>query len=231
MVKRTSAVMSISQKARQLSFIITALNKNFFLSEAMITNILAALGLSPSDPTIQLVAELKWWNRTAQGTLTPQYKVTLGEDVKLPFPFVQALSKGQNVALAGNNGVVEKAVWHVTGGRQVTLTIDVAHLQFAGSMTKILEAVGTEKYVFEEAIASSLSAKWVEMGGQRTAVLGKHLEAACKDNSKNGAWAALQWMDIGLPHQRGRLRLVATVYSTEVAEDMLQMPLMFAVIL
>jgi hypothetical protein len=126
--KRVSAAMRIAQGARQLSFIITALNKDSFLSEAMIMNFLATLGPSPSDPIIQLVADLKW-NRLAQGAPTPQYRVMIKENVAWPLSFIQALSTGPNVALAGNDGRVEKAVWRITAGTKMTLRIDVAHLQ------------------------------------------------------------------------------------------------------
>ena len=51
-------------------------------------------------------------------------------------------------------------------------------------MTNILDTIGTEKYVFEEAITDALSAKWVERVGVRTEVLGLHLEAACKRLAK-----------------------------------------------
>jgi len=47
-------------------------------------------------------------------------------------------------------------------------------------MTNILDTIGTEKYVFEEAITD----KWVERGGVRIEVLGLHLEAACKRLAK-----------------------------------------------
>ena len=114
----------------------------------------------------------------------------------------------------------------------MTLRIDVAHLQVAGAMTKILDAIGTEKYVFEEAIADALSAKWVEKGGVRTEVLGVHLEAARKDYSKNQyAWGMLLWTDISLPYNGGGPRLYATVDSTDVAETMLKAPLTFTVVL
>ena len=105
--KRVSAAMRIAQEARQLSFIITALNKDSFLSEAMIMNFLATLGLSPSDPIIQSVEDSKW-NRLAQGAPTPQYRVMIKENVAWPLSFIQALSTGPNVAVAGNNGRVEK---------------------------------------------------------------------------------------------------------------------------
>jgi len=212
--KLVSAVMRIAQEARQLSFIITALNKDSFLSEAMIMNFLATLGLSPSDPIIQSVEDSKW-NRLAQGAPTPQYRVMIKENIAWPLSFIQALSTGPNVALAGNDGRVEKAVCRITAGTKMTLRIDVAHLQVAGAMTKILDAIGTEKYVFEEAIADALSAKWVEKGGVRTEVLGVHLEAARKDYSKNQfAWGMLLWTDISLPYNGGGPRLYATVDST-----------------
>ena len=228
--QRTSAVMSISHKAGQLSFIITALKKNSLLSAAMITKFLATLGLSPSDPTIRSVAELKW-NRNAQGALAPQYNVTLGTEIEWPLAFVKALSRGPNVALVGNDGVVEEAVWRITGGAQVALKIDDAHLKTAGAMTKILDVVGTEQYVFEEAIANSLSAKWVELGGQRTEVLGAHFEKARKDNRKGGVWTALSWKDVHLPKDKGGPRLFATVQGTEVAESMENKALTFTVLL
>ena len=229
--KRISAAMRISQESRQLSFIITALNKDSLLSEATIMNFLATLGIPPSDPIIQSVAESKW-NRSAQGAPVPQYRVTLNENVEWPLPFIQALSRGPNVALAGNDGGVEQAVWRITAGTKVTLKIDVAHLQLAGAMAKILNTVGTEKHVFEEAIADSLSAKWVEKGGARTEILGVHLEAARRDNSKNKfVFAALLWTDIGLPYKNGGPRLFATMENTEVAETMLKAPLTFTVVL
>mmetsp|Transcript_101796 Transcript_101796/g.164113 ORF Transcript_101796/g.164113 Transcript_101796/m.164113 type:complete len:199 (+) Transcript_101796:346-942(+) len=105
--KRISAAMRIAQEARQLSFIITTLNKDSFLSEAMIMNFLATLGLSPADHIIQSVADLKW-NRLAQGAPTPQYRVMIKENVAWPLSFIQALSTGPNVAVAGNDGRVEK---------------------------------------------------------------------------------------------------------------------------
>jgi len=62
--KRASAALSISQEARQLSFVITALKEDSLLSQAMIKNFLGTLDLQPSDPIIQSVAEVKW-NKSA----------------------------------------------------------------------------------------------------------------------------------------------------------------------
>jgi len=111
--QRVSAAMRISQEARQLVFITTALNKDSFLGEAMIMNFLATLGLPLSDPIILSVADSKW-NRLAQGAPAPQYSVTLNENIEWPLPFIHALSRGPNVALAGNDGGVEKAVFRIT---------------------------------------------------------------------------------------------------------------------
>ena len=51
------------------------------------------------------------------------------ENVAWPLSFIQALSTGPNVAVAGNDGRVEKAMWRITAGTKMTLRIDVAHLQ------------------------------------------------------------------------------------------------------
>jgi len=106
--KRASAALSISQEARQLSFVITALKEDSLLSQAMIKNFLGRLDLQPSDPNIQSVAEVKW-NKSAQGAPIPQYRVTLGDNVEWPLRFIEALSSGPNVTMEGNYGRVEKA--------------------------------------------------------------------------------------------------------------------------
>ena len=93
--------------------------------------------------------------------------------------------------MEGNDGRVEKAVWRIAAGTQVLINVDVAHLHLAGAMTKILNALGTKKNLFEDAIAASLSDRWAETGGVKAQVLGVHIEAARKDNSKGGVCVAL----------------------------------------
>jgi len=155
----------------------------------------------------------------------------LGDNVEWPLCFIEALSSGPNVTMEGNDGRVEKAVWRIAAGTQVLINVDVAHLHLAGAMTKILNALGTKKNVFEEAIAASLSDRWAETGGVKAQVLGVHIEAARKDNSKGGDWAMLEWTDVGLPPQNGGAKIFASVDSTALAEAMCKMPLTFAVVL
>ena len=120
--KRTSAALSISQEARQLSFVFTALKEDSLLSQTMIKNFLGMLDLQPLDLIIQSVAEVKW-NKSAQGAPTPQYRVTLGDDVESPLRFIEALSSGPNVMMEGNDGRVEKVVWQIAPGTQVLINV------------------------------------------------------------------------------------------------------------
>jgi len=113
----------------------------------------------------------------------------------------------------------------------VLINFDVAHLHLAGAMTKLLNALGAKKNLFEDAIAASLSDRWAETGGVKAQVLGVHIEAARKDNSKGGDWTMLEWTDVGLPPQRGGAKIFGSVDSTAVAEAMCKMPLTFAVVL